>query len=93
MAHWNPELYGLPHSSTVSTSIIEERPARINYFASHSITVQGSQHDTVLFSASWFKYHPSKNVYGKPVTVWECDIFEVFGNGVSALLVCPCIDF
>ena len=79
MAHWNPELYGLPRSSTVSTSI-EERPARINYFASHSITVQGSQHDTVLFSASWFKYHHSKNVYGKPVTVWECDIFEVFGS-------------
>ena len=52
---------------------------RINYFARHSVCVQGSLHNMVLFSASWFKPHSCNDKYGKPVTVWECDLFEVHG--------------
>ena len=26
-----------------------------------------------------FKHHPLENVYGKPVSIWECDLFEMPG--------------
>ena len=64
-----------------------------------------SQPNTVVFSASFYKTHSSKHAFGKPITVWECDVFEpniVFFQcsllsltncGANALLVCPCIDF
>ena len=58
----------------------EEHPARINYFAYHYISVQLRQHNILLFSASFFKAHPSRHMFGKPVTLWECDLFESYGN-------------
>ena len=36
----------------------------------------GTARDVILFSTSWFKFHPNKDSCGKAVTVWECDIFE-----------------
>ena len=75
MVHWSPQLFELPSTDT-SEFNSTDRPARIN---SHSICVQGSLNNVVLFSGSWFKPHSCKDKYGKPVTVWECDLFEVHG--------------
>ena len=74
LAFWSQELFGSPSSGADN----EERPVRINYLANPSISVQSTQHNVSLFSASLFKTHPSKHTYGKPVTVWQCDLFEVF---------------
>ena len=74
MVSWNKDLFC---SSMHMTS--EERPARINYFAEHNVTVNGRHFSHILFSASWFKHRPDRNYFGQPVTVWECDIFELFG--------------
>ena len=56
------------------------RPARINYFAEHSINVNNTWATHLLFSASWFKTHPKQQHYGKPISLWECDIFEIPGQ-------------
>lgn len=56
----------------------EDRPVRINHFAVHTFPLSDIACDVkmILFSASWFKFHPNKDSCGKPVTIWECDIFE-----------------
>ena len=60
-----------------NTPIADElRPARINYFASFYIKVNNENQANVIVSVSWFQQHPLKNSYGKPLTVWENDIFE-----------------
>lgn len=69
---WNKDLF-------CSSMANEDRPARINYFAEHNITIDGKLFSHVLVSASWFKHRPDRNYFGYPVTVWECDIFELFG--------------
>ena len=50
------------------------------FLAKHNIEVNGIRHSLILFSASWFKYHPDKYIFGKPITVWECDIYETPGS-------------
>lgn len=62
LVYWNQELFGLPCLSGGHTAY-EERPARINYFAYHSISIQSHQHNILLFSASFFKAHPSRHVW------------------------------
>ena len=57
----------------------EQRPVRINFFARHTAIMDGCRKTFLLFSASWFKPHRDKDILGKPVTVWECDIFEISG--------------
>lgn len=82
MASWTPCLFAIGSSSRQSTAEIEstcqheDRPTRINFFVKHSVLVNGTLKTHLLFSASWFKYHPNKNSLGKPLTVWECDLFE-----------------
>jgi hypothetical protein len=57
------------------------RPARINYFAEHSVHINNTWVTHLLFSASWFKTHPKQQQhYGKPISLWECDIFEIPGQ-------------
>ena len=73
LASWDPELFGI---SGPATSQDINRPLRINYFAKHNIVINGHVFSHLLMSASWFKYHPKKDIYGKPVSVWECDIYE-----------------
>ena len=80
----NGKQIGVHKSRFSSSSIImaiqnpsnEERPARVDYFAKHNAIVQGILHTFLLFHASWFKPHKSKLKFGKPITVWESDIFE-----------------
>ena len=73
MAHWNECFFG-PNSGSE-----ENRPVKIDYFAEHTIVLNGGYLTHALVYASWFKYRPNKDVYGEPVTVWECDTFELPG--------------
>lgn len=71
MCFWHPTFTSL--ASTPS----QERPARINYFAKHTVTIHEKTLTHLMFSASWFKCHPQQNALGKPVSVWECDLFDL----------------
>ncbi len=62
-----------------------DRPARINYFAKHSVLVHEKLRTHLLFSASFFKIHPRRTDLGQPLSIWECDIFE--SSGISLLPV------
>ena len=72
------KLYGSYKSRSKNSSIIfadlhgETRPARINFFSCVSINSQV----IILVSLNWFKSHPQKSECGKPVTVWEHDLFD-----------------
>ena len=72
MISWNKDLF-------CGGMVNEDRPARVNYFAEHNITVNGNNISHILVSVSWFKHRPDRYYFGQPVTVWECDIFELFG--------------
>ena len=74
MAEWNSRLLGPP-----SESDHELRPVKINFFLKHSLNISGVFHTHLLASVSWFKHHPQKNFCGKPLPVWEPDIYEVHG--------------
>ena len=30
-----------------------------------------------MFSALWFKRHLMADTYGSPISIWECDIFDL----------------
>ena len=68
----------------------EERPARINYFAQHSIVIQSESYTFLLMHVSYFKAHADKFKFGKPVTMWEPDIFEI-SSTLHSLLPIQCI--
>ena len=76
------KVYGSYRSRSKNSSIVfadlqgETRPARINFFANVALTVDGIYSQAILVSLSWFKNHPQKNECGKPVTIWECDLFD-----------------
>ena len=76
---WNQKLF-YPTVEHTGDNECVHRPTRINFFAKHNIEVNGIRHSLILFSASWFKYHPDKDIFGKPITVWECDIYETPGS-------------
>ena len=61
----------------VRNPVTAERPAQVNYFARHTVTIADTQHTFLLFRASWYKLHRNKDAYGKPITVWESDIYEL----------------
>lgn len=54
-----------------------DRPARINYFVKHTVIINNKPLGHLLFSAIWFKKHQQNNVFGKPISVWECDLFDI----------------
>ena len=78
MAIWDSAYFRAPHEHT-STSVKEHRPARINFFIKHTISIRGKFATHLLVCLSWYKHHPLQNHYGKPLSVWECDLFEVPG--------------
>ena len=77
------KVYGSHKSRSNSSSIIlaelnaETRPARINYFAKVSTLVDGTHHNHIVVCLSWFKCHVQKNLCGKPVTIWEHNLFDL----------------
>jgi len=75
MAYWNRQLFGPSKYSLEANEDSENWPVRINYFAVQTFTLSGMAHDVILFSASWFKFHPTKTVVVKllqfgSVTFW-----------------------
>ena len=77
MISWDAKYFGT--SPGLPNSASEDRPARINYFAKHSVTVQSNLKTHLLVSASWFAHHPRKGACAKPITVWEPDVFVPSG--------------
>lgn len=54
------------------------RLARINNFCKHSVQINGHHKAHLLINVAWFKSHPKKDAYGKPVTIWYHDLYEDF---------------
>ena len=76
MAHWKSEFFGPSPGNSVPDEV---RPAQVNYFAKNSIKIKGQTYTHLLVSLRWFKCHPLKHHYGKPMSVWEHDLFEMPG--------------
>ena len=76
-------VYGSAQSRAKNTSIVfaeletETRPARIEYFAKVSVTIDGTSKTVVMVCMKWYKNHCDRDACGKPVTIWECDIFDL----------------
>ena len=87
-------VYGSYKSRSRNLSIIlaelgaETRPARINYFAKVASLVDGVHCNHVVVYLSWFKHHAQKNKCGKPVTIWEYDLFDEHGFIPIEHIVC-----
>ena len=65
---------------STSTSMTVFRAVRINSFCKHVVAIDGqTKTHIILVSLSWFRYHPKNSEFGKPTTVWYCDLFESFG--------------
>lgn len=73
LAVWNHDLFGTPHPDHQP---FEHRPVRIHHFAQHFFHVNGQSQSQIFVSVSWYKMHQGNESAGKPITVWECDIFE-----------------
>lgn len=79
------KLIGACKSRSKSSSLVlamqkqgmEERPASVKYFAKHIVTIQSIQHTFLLFHCWWHKPRIDKNQFGKPVTIWESDVYEL----------------
>ena len=78
MVLWDFEYFG-PSPGVTNTMEQEIRPARINFLAKHTVTVKEELYEHLLVSLSWFKHHPLENTFGKPVSIWESDLFEIPG--------------
>ena len=78
------KVYGSYKSRSSNSSIIlamleaETRPARINYFAKVSILVDGEHCNHIVVCLSWYKHHAQSDKCGKPVTIWEHDLFDLY---------------
>ena len=87
-------IFGSYKSRSKNSSIViaayggDFRPARINYFAKVSVSDNGVAHSHIVVSLSWFKQHIKKDICGKPVTVWEHDLFDF--NGFSFVQSIKC---
>ena len=84
IAEWNVRLLGVEPKDGENN---EKRPVRINYFAKHTPHVGTTPHTHILVHVSWFNSHPQKFTCGKPVTIWEHDIFELH-NVIPIQLLC-----
>ena len=78
MASWYPHLFceAGGEGDTNDSQLQDKRPVQINFFAKHIVTIKNTPITHIMFSASWFKIHPERSHYGKPLSIWECDIFE-----------------
>ena len=77
MALWDSTFFINSHDNLASEKLY--RPARINFFVKHTVSIKGKFTTHLLVSLSWYKHHPLQNHYGKPLSVWECDLFEMPG--------------
>lgn len=82
LAVWNHDLFETSYS--LAESPVLHRPVQVNYFCHHNITVDGKSYEHTLMCCSWFQFHPKKDSCGKPVTIWEHELFET-----SAINILP----
>ena len=61
-----------------SRCISNLRAARIDSFYKHTVTINGNSKAHLLVSLLWYKFHPKHLDFGKPITVWYCDLFEYY---------------
>ena len=52
------------------------RPARIDHFAVHSVSVNDSVYVHCFAVASWPQHHPDINFFGKPYQIWCRSLYE-----------------
>ncbi len=55
----------------------EIRAAQIKLVAQHNVIVEDRCISFLLFCPMWFKRHQQRNLYPKPVTMWEPDCYEL----------------
>ena len=79
MVCWDSKVFGPSPGNCSSAQDQELRPAQSNYFAKDTVNMQGNICTHLLVSLSWFKHHPLENLYGKPMSIWEPDLFEMAG--------------
>ena len=76
-------VYGSHKSRSKNSSVVlarlngDTRPARIEYISKVSVSVDDDQHSHIVVCLCWFKCHVQKNKCGKPVTVWEHNLFDL----------------
>lgn len=88
----NGKLFGSSRSRSASSSIImavrhpstEECAACVHFYAQHAVIVGEETCTFLLFYPAWFKPHQQNSLYGKPVSMWEPDCFEL-SNSYSLL--------
>ena len=76
IASWDANLFG---SCSEESGGDICRAAGLHYFCKHSATINGENKTHSLTNLSWFLYHPKKDVFGKPITVWYNNLFEPCG--------------
>ena len=72
MCNWNID-------SSAETFVSDhDRPVQIRHFLKHTVSIgqNSAPHDHLLFKTLWFKTHPECNFYGKPLTIWEHELFD-----------------
>ena len=69
IAQWKVSFFG--------PTCTELRPMRINYFAKHSVVIDDKAHMFFLASVKWYRHHSKESVCGKPVTIWENELFDL----------------
>ena len=81
----NPYVLATPlFKFTTSTSTINAisctesvaRPAQLQYFLTHSISLSGSEKSHILAHCLWPMEHPMKSSIGKPVEIWCKELYE-----------------
>ena len=81
---FNEKVYGNYKSRSKNSSIVlaefkdEAQPARINFFAKVSASVNGAQNFYVLVCLNWFARHIKVHACGNPVTVWHSNLFDMY---------------
>lgn len=61
---WDLNVFG--HTSSSGPDL---RPAKINFFCEHVITIKNEDKSHLVVYLSWYKSHPKNSDFGKPVTV------------------------
>ena len=79
---FNGKTLGSFKSRSKSSSIVfaeyngDMRPGHINFFATISVLSNGNLFNPTVVYLSWFAHHDQKNACGKPVTIWEHNLFD-----------------
>ena len=79
------KLFGSIKSRSASSSIVmavrhpssEVRAAHIHFYAQHTVIIDEKTCVFLLFYPAWYKPHQQGDMYGKPVSLWEPDCFEL----------------